>query len=863
MKKHLILILSVLSCMPVWAQQAEQQIDLKAIHPRYREWIAPADGQTVSTNPPALLWPVKSKNDNYKIRLSQDKNFPEGLTRHSGVLERAEYNPHTQLSNGEWYWQYATIQPSGTTEWSAVYSFTITPDSRVFQTPTVEKFLETAKAYPHPRLYVNKDELSYFRKKNASNPEALSIIQKARKNLDMPLIPEAPTRPRDTTGKTDFEKKVMMRFMYHQFGDKLRKPLLNFNLAYLLTGDEQFIRAAIPHTMHIAAMNPEGWATQEDFNRASVMLALAEAYDTGYEFFTPEQRAGILAAIQVRGDYFYKQYAKEFETHSMNNHVWQHTLRRWMFASIAVLGDLPDAEKWLGYCYETWCSRFPILGADDGGWHDGSSYFQVNFESFIYIPFMLKKMTGVNFFNIPWYHNLPSFLIYSFPKDSYSTGFGDGYEKMTTPSKGYVSFADALARELPSPYARWYCDQLIGSDTSKLYENTDFSLYRLLTNRKYSDTKPQSPEHDAQSKLFRDAGFALMHTDVANARNDLMATFMSVPFGATGHAHAAHNGFTISLGGEEMFGGSGHYSNFNDAHTLKHYRTRGHNTILADGLSPVIGENGYGWIARFSDTEKFSYALGDATHAFGNMDSPFWLDRMKQSEIACTKENGFGNPGITRYRRHFILLRPGIIVVYDELAAQKPVTWTWLLHSYHPLRQEGSHTLLTGNSAGESRFDLFTPGELATTVSNEFFSPAENWKSRTGAGGKVLEYEKHWHSQFETEKKSASMRFLGIFQLNQRKDTASFTVPEMKDGKVQIGEWTIQAELNGRKTASLTITDKEGNAILYNSAGSKIKAEIPGSTVIVKNGRIQEELIDITPEASRVETATGKYKDTH
>lgn len=837
MKVSVLLLLFLLTSVCSFAQQAEKQLDIKAVHPRYREWAAPQGGQTVQVNPPALLWPVTDKKNNYRIQLSRDKSFPEGQTIKAEALQRAEYNPHQVLKPGTWYWQYAAVTPEGQEIWSPVYNFRIRKDTRTFTTPTPEELIRLVKSQSHPRLYVNREELPGFQNRNAANPEAKKIIRKAEKNLNMALIPEAPTRPRDTTGLSDFEKKVMMRFMYHQFGDKVRKPIRDFCIAYLLTGDEKFIRAAIPHTLHVAAMDPEGWATQEDFNRASIMLALAEAYDTGYDLFTPEQRTQILASIKVRGDYFFRQYAKEFETHSMDNHVWQHTLRRWMFTSIAVLGDIPEAEEWLSYCYETWCCRFPILGGDDGGWHDGSSYFQVNFETFIYVPFMLKRITGVDFFDIPWFRNLPSFLIYSFPKNSYSTGFGDGYEKMEKPNKKYISFADALARELPSREARWYCDQLIEGDFRKLYADEEFALYRLLTPVQYNDILPRSPENDPQSRVYPDAGFALMHTDVAHTPDNLMAVFMSLPFGATGHAHAAHNGFTINLGGKEMFGGSGHYSNFNDAHTLKHYRTRGHNVILADGLSPVIGENGYGWIARFANTDQLSYALGDATHAFDDMATPFWIDRMKQSQVEYTPENGFGNPGITRWRRHFILLRPDMVVVYDELAAKQPVRWTWLLHSYNQLQAKGKQTLFTSNAAGESRFDLFSPADFQTEISNEFFSPAVNWKARTGADGKPLEYEKHWHASFETTGKSDAVRFLGIFQIQPGHEGISFIHPQMKNGKVQVGNWVIQAEMDATRPPRLEVKDQKGNAVIYDQ-----------TTTILSNGKVTEVLSDTLPE---------------
>lgn len=294
-----------------------------------------------------------------------------------------------------------------------------------------------------------------------------------------------------------------------------------------------------------------------------------------------------------------------------------------------------------------------------------------------------------------------------------------------------------------------------------------------MTKNRYGDIIPRSPKHLPQSLLFRNAGFALMHNDVTNTPNDVMISFMDLPFGSTGHAHAAHNGFGINVGGKQMFGGSGHYSNFTDKHTLMHYRTRGHNTILADGMAQVIGENGYGWIARFRDTPAFTYVLGDATHAYGPITTPFWIDRMKQFEVKYTKENGFGgDPGITRFRRHFIFLRPNIIVIYDELKAKRPVEWTWLLHSYNKMEKGDKENVIWGgqNEVADSRVDIFCQQPSRSYITDEFFSPAINWKNRGGGSdnGQPYEYAKHWHLEFSTLDKSESNRFLTIIQLDKK-----------------------------------------------------------------------------------------------
>ncbi len=135
-----------------------------------------------------------------------------------------------------------------------------------------------------------------------------------------------------------------------------------------------------------------------------------------------------------------------------------------------------------------------------------------------------------------------------------------------------------------------------------------------------------------------------MHTDPADARDDLMAAFFALPFGSTGHAHAAHNGFTINYGGRRLRR-HGLLLNFNDKHTLLHYRSRGHNTILADGLAQVIGENGYGWLARFCRYRSADLHAGRRLARLRLDPHALLIDRMEKSGVAYTRENGLGGSG--------------------------------------------------------------------------------------------------------------------------------------------------------------------------------------------------------------------------
>ena len=123
---------------------------------------------------------------------------------------------------------------------------------------------------------------------------------------------------------------------------------------------------------------------------------------------------------------------------------------------------------------------------------------------------------------------------------------------------------------------------------------------------------------------------------------------------------------------------------------------------------------------------------------------------------------------------------------------------------------------------------------------------AINWKKRAGADGKPLVYAKQWHAEFSTAQKSRAQRFLAVFRITPDGCTA---VPLTcgAAGCVTVGGWTIAAELDAACPASLRVTDGDGNAVLYNTAESRIG----GSTLIRSAGADERELTDEIPVSLR------------
>lgn len=838
MKKNIVILLSVLLCSCAKKPLAEIEVTKESIYPRSRQEASPRNGQVVRVNAPSLLWRgEQGKNVLYKVKMYRAGSNDTLISK---PFVWAVYQPHKELDKGHWMWQYAVC--SGDREkWSEIYDFVVDHTSQTFASPSIDRFVELCSK-PHPRLYVDEKELPGFRKRTADYPEAKFFIRNADKHLLGSLPVEKPTQPRSVKGLSGFELQMMNLFMYFRFGDNVKEPVKDMTMAYLLTGEEKYMKKAIEHALVIAKMDPKGQATVEDFNSASVMLAMAIAYDNGYKFLDRKQKKTLLEAIRGRANHFFVQMANKFELHPMDNHGWQHVLRRLFFTAYATLGDLPEAKDWLAYCYEVWCCRFPILGGTDGGAHDGNSYFPVNFETFGYMPFYLSRITGVNFFDVEYLRNMPWYLIYAFPPHVESTQFGDQHEYLNSRPWRYVGFADLLAREFQNSYMNTYLTKLTKGNEEELVEDKMFAIYRLLADKKRpaksEDITPDMP----QSRLFKDIGVAVIHTNAANPKQGVMASFISSPYGSSGHAHANHNSFSLNVKGRKMFGSSGYYSHFSDRHTLLHYRnSRGHNTILADGLSQRIGEESYGWIARFADTGDFTYTLGDATHAYGAIISDFWLKRMKNVDIEPTKEFGFGDAGITRFRRHFIFLRPSYLVVYDELEAKQPIQWTWLLHSYYPIGNTDSLRFDCSNQLGSCDINVFSAAPLQTKIHDRYASPALNWRDLVDHKGVPLVFKNHYHLEIATRDKTRCMRYLSIFKI----DVENNAIKQIKQGEYLLGDWKIEAELDGGKEPRLII--RRGNSgIFYNNNKGKY-----ARSTIIKSKKGQEELIDTLPDSMR------------
>ncbi|MHC4541254.1 MAG: DUF4962 domain-containing protein, partial [Planctomycetota bacterium] len=641
-------------------------------------------------------------------------------------------------------------------------------------------------------------------------------------------------RPRQK-GKNAFEQRNYAKWAGKALGNQLSASTGDLAKAYIITGEKKYGQQAIRYATHVAKFDPEGVTGRKtsDFADGACLRAMALAYDSCFDLLTPQEKTELQKAIAVRAGQMFARWRNNLETRVFSAHIWQHILHEFAEAAFATLGEIDQAELWACYVYELWLARVPLLGGADGGWANGNSYFGTNFVTLISIPTFFEQLTGVDFFAHPWYRNAIYYMIYTWPPGSAPDGFGDGCEQRWLAPLYRLAFADVLGRKFEDPYAGWYVRESLKPLRSALREDRSQRWHRLRAGDD-SETPTRSSFDLLQARLFGDIGVVAMHTNLADTSNNLMLAFRSSPFGSFNHAHADQNAFNILLGGKRLFAGSGYYIGYGDDHFKGWYKhSRGHNTVLIDDKGQRMDTtDGYGAVVRYLHGDRITYCLGDAS-------------------------NAYGDAGLTLFRRHVAFLRPSVVVIYDELEADHPARWSWLLHSPDKITCEpGSNRLVVAAPSARSQIDFFAPLPLSFDVHDRFDPPAVNWRDKI-SGGKVIRYPNQWHACVSPTSKVGTMRYLAVIQVAGLDDVSLLDSPEVRGrDTIRVGSWSIAATLDPAKPAALEIQSLDGKAALavnkpsVTLASARYQAARLDSSILVEirpDGDIVQESTDVSP----------------
>ena len=778
----------------------------------------------------------------YQLRYARDKEFKKDVKQ---VETRWPfYNPDKDLAPGKWYWQYGYVNEAGQVEWQSTQELTVGDNPKKFCPPSYKEAIAKVPA-THPRIWVQKAGWDAFIAQAKPKAEYQWYLERADKVMQTPMKTVKDINTSQVKNLTNqmqinsYLTRESRRIIDAEEGNT--EALIR---AYLLTKDRKYADEALKRVLEMTDWDKDK-NVKGDFNASALLSLCSMAYDSFYGLLTDAQKKTLLDAIQEKGGAMYKHFNNYLENHIAENHIWQMTLRILTMAAFATYGDLPEAATWTDYCYNVWRARFPGLN-EDGGWHNGDSYFTVNTRTLIEVPYYYSNLTGYDFFSDPWYTNNIMYTIYQQPPFSKSGGNGSSHQNVGRPNSIRISYLDALAKLTNNSFAADFVRRTLKVEPeymkkALLNKPGDLAWFRLQCDKPL----PEGPGLTVLpfGRVFPETGLASYQTNWDRVGGNAMWSFRSSPYGSTSHALANQNAFNTFYGGKPIFYSSGHHIEFTDVHSmLCHRATRAHNTILVNGMGQRIGTEGYGWIPRYYCSDKIGYVLGDASNAYGKVISPLWLERGKVSDVEYTPENGWDDVPLTKFRRHIVNLgKTGFIFIYDELEASKPADYTFMLHTTaQPMTVDTSnprfvHVQGLSGRGGASDAYIFSTGTLQTDTTSQFFVPPVNWL-RADDKGKFKKYPNHWHFTAKSEKAKV-YRFATIINTHALKYPAKD--PEiLSDGRIKAGGWLISVNVSASGAPSFFIrSTKDDVSITY-------KGE---ETVVNENGYVTT-MRDVVPD---------------
>ncbi len=816
-----------------------------------REFPYPTKGHRLITNPPIFTWPMadyeyptsfpakesdKKLNDflRYDIQIGRTKDFSDKESFVRTELRLAFYNHHKAFKPGTWYWRYRI---SGK-EWSETWEMNIPESAPLFESPNAD---EAYRMLPeqHPRIFKNIDHRQPF----TTDREVLIKILKNKANavlgketgqykVKAEAIPATATQA---------EKTQIMRFRLRYEVEAICSDISNLLNAYQITEEEKYLDKAIILSEHIASKDPAGMYKISDFTGARSMSTLAMAYDMVYNHLSEVQKK--------RYEHFIRTIASLVIDHIMQEnigsadgilcaHFFQHTFYDVFYSSIVMKNHIPEADIWFKMLYDSWLSRSPGGGfLADGVWPNGNmGYIHVNMESMVHNYLLYRDLFQVNLFAHPWYSNCANALAYTIPIHSAGDGFGDGSEEVHSLNVLRPDFAYILGQELNNPFAIHYAYRTSKQSLGQpyIFNKSNFASYRLQHQPR--EVKPMEMKDIPQSVVFPQTGIVVMNTDVLNTQKNLFVSFRSSPFGVGSHGLAEQNSFNVSYKGKPVFYPTGYRITTQDKHYLlaqKHSRTR--NTITVDGKTQAYSHSAYGWIARYLNGKDITYVLGDASKAYVKFDKSAinWITVLKNAQV-YKPEHGFilndnDDPKVKKFRRHLAMLRPNILVVYDELEAEKEVTWTFQLNGLqrsHMKVNAADNSLIADTDNCDALAKIFGSSPLSVSLADTSYIKPFDWLNpQRGRPAKVFE-KQQFHSKFENAQKSKEMRFMAIIQIDKSNSMSFVEVEPDSNNVIVIGNYRIKAQLDTDKEARLEIENKTtGEYLLYGPTEQSIKTD--------------------------------------
>jgi len=723
------------------------------------EWgFQPAPDSKINVTPPGFCWRPQKKADEYEVQASRTADFSHVDYSAQGIEMSVHCPPHV-FKAGEWFWRFRFRQGDAWSEWSHVRKFEVDAAANELPLPLRADLLARIPR-SHPRLFVRPEQIPELRKRAQGDLKSQfdAMVKKADKALAKPVPLEEPPRyPKDIKKGSDEWRKIW--WGNRTYVQKALGGAAELAFTWQLGGDVTYGQEARRILMACAGWDPKG-STGYRYNDEAGMpfnYYFSRTYTFVNALLSEEEKKQCIAVMKIRGDEMYK--------HLHPRHLWNpyssHSNRAWHFLGemgIAFYDEIPEAAEWVWFAANVFANVYPVWNDDDGGWHEGLSYWSSYVGRFTWWADIMQSALGINAFDKPYFSKVGYYPIYVAPPGTLSGGFGDcttGFR-----SSSCAGLVAVLAAQAGNPYWQWYAEA---------HKQSGFGNdYVGFMRSSLSKVEAQSPAELPSSRVFNGIGQAFMNTDLTDASKNIQVHFKSSPFGTQSHGYNAQNSFLLYVGGERLFLRSGKRDSYgSDHHKNWMWHTKSDNCITIDGESQgrrradAIGE-----ITRFETAPEFDYVVGEAAGAYGG--------KMK------------------RFTRRILFIKPDAVVIWDSLEAPEASAFEWRLHTANEMTINGPKDIHAVNSKGGCKVEFLYPDNLQISQTDQFDPPP---RERI----KLVEH----HLTAVPADKSKTAEFVTVLR------------PHFKDQMVE-GECTLKKTNSGYK---LTIPTADGGmaAVFLNS----------------------------------------------
>jgi hypothetical protein len=653
------LLLGALAALLSLTATAALPLDQRPARPD--EWgYRPADGATVPLNPPTFTWVAPAPEGTYGVQWSSDRSFPAARTTTVDTVLWPTYTHHEPLAPGTYFWRYRYANKDGaTTEWSTARRVVVPATATEFPMPTLAQ--QRARVpQQHPRLFLRPEDLPRLREL-ARGREAQAFAA-LKKSADA-IITAGPTpEPEHKGSARDKNNAELVKYWWpnRQQAEKACEEAEMIAFVYLITGDKAYGEAARRWVLHLASWDPKGntnFALNCEAGKP-MLFRPARAYDWAWDMFTADDRATIQAAMRERILDAWNSGEVARGVGHLQRPYGSHANRTWhkiAEAAIAFLDEIPEAPQWLDYAVNKFYSCYPVWSDDDGGWHEGVSYWSGYQSKAVWWLQVAQSALGIDGLKKPFFAQVGDYPLYISPPHSPTSGFADlAFRPLSAPSfmEYHLRARSASGTGGNAGYWRWWTQQKEMRETGGILG----FLYRANL-PPLPAAKP--PADLPQSKIFHGIGVASLHTTLLDSRDDVHFTFKASPFGSQSHGHNPQNSFQLNAYGEPLLVANG----YRDLHGSQfHYKyvhaTHAHNAVLVNRAGQLPHSvRSTGKIVHQDLRRDYDYIAGDATVAYEGRLEKAW--------------------------RHVVFVKQGhpYIVLYDELVAPQPATFQFMLHA--------------------------------------------------------------------------------------------------------------------------------------------------------------------------------------